>query len=550
MAIRAKEHAGGEVEHVMKVPAEHAAGVPMEVDEPEEWLEEVDEMLKEPGNEMGQSMMDTSDYEKPVGPKKRSGASERKVIRNDEKGEDGMTTTSTKRDSGTIADRVAEGRLNDATLFRSSDYATRCRPSSADTGDNDDESVKATRRRSSIDTGPVAGASVESSDKDDDSVKASRGLSSDDATCCRTSIDTGPAAGASVESSNEDDDSVKASRRHSGNDGQSNQRFPFDSLFHAATLDHAANILHDDDIAVEETERTGLVEGSNTSADNVDIDESAEVMFVATVPAPSAYTGGRAAKSQNMSLSPAVRDELLFLLDDVNVVEQRYIEEFTSLLRTHGCGYNAIFSIMGETVKGKTLGRIRDSDWVDDIAMSIYIKALRYRESHLRLTLGDAHEKCNFCHSFVYKRLKEDGAESISRWFRENIFELRRMIWFIYEEPIHWKTIVVDMETRHVTCYDPMGGSGAEEVSNIMQFLRHEELRQPGCKGMRWRHIQWSAPFINQQKDQDSCGPVTCAYANLLSQGHGVESIQPTEHSPELRNHVGAVIVCLHRSRS
>ena len=46
--------------------------------------------------------------------KKRSGASKRKVIRNDEKGKDGMTTTSTKRDSGTIADRVAEGRLKKA----------------------------------------------------------------------------------------------------------------------------------------------------------------------------------------------------------------------------------------------------------------------------------------------------------------------------------------------------------------------------------------------------------------------------------------------------
>ena len=298
----------------------------------------------------------------------------------------------------------------------------------------------------------------------------------------------------------------------------------------------------------------------NTSADFLELD-----FLMSTIPSWEVYRRGVAppAKVRDggnprelLKMVPSeVRKELFSLLDNVDKeVPKELGDHFDSLSSQQPSDSETkCFELIGEVFKGTTLHRISLSHgdgWLDDIAITVYVKLLKIREEHCQMTLGDKHEKTHIFDTRFTLNLEDQGAAYVMEWMgrrQEDVSDCKRMIFMFNDGSMHYVVISVDIPQRTVRKYDPMGSDSYRHHDCVIDLLDHlvTSKRIPYSK-KKWRR-KWPPEGTPRQKDQVSCGVVSCLYANLLSQGKSLESLQTCVNEPHYRYHIGALIACLHK---
>lgn len=254
-------------------------------------------------------------------------------------------------------------------------------------------------------------------------------------------------------------------------------------------------------------------------------------------------------------IPPEVLKEAVSLLDDVNNTPEHYQQYFNSLLAKHAHEeHNVIFKLLREEFKLETLQRINQSagsGWLDDIAISFYQKLLKVREEYYRDIEGETHENTHVFDTRRTEYIENKGPDYVLGWMwkhQVNITKCRRLIFIFQQGLTHYIVVSVDLATKTVTPYDPMGGAADKQARCVVGFLKRLESGGwiPKGNGKQWK-IGRAPPETPKQADGRSCGVFSCLYANLLSRGICLQSLHTCHGVPHYRAHIGALIACLHK---
>jgi Ulp1 family protease len=184
--------------------------------------------------------------------------------------------------------------------------------------------------------------------------------------------------------------------------------------------------------------------------------------------------------------------------------------------------------------------RIYADEWLDDIGINVYFKMMGAREASLDKEHGVKWPKRNLFFTSLFITRLHSGTEgasagvyhfnNVAKWTKKlhtDIFQYDKLF-FPAHLSLHWFLIVVDNKERMIVCYDPMHGSHHEYMEVVRRYLCDEYAR------LNKRQIIWGykkkdrdrgASFPGQA-DTSSCGVYTCLYANRISLGYGLETIQ------------------------
>lgn len=248
--------------------------------------------------------------------------------------------------------------------------------------------------------------------------------------------------------------------------------------------------------------------------------------------------------------------QILSLLNDVNQEPPKewtmHYKHLLSLLTKANLKdekQKALFNLLNEEITPQTLARIAgkyDGGWLNDTAISLYLTLLQMREFHLRRTLGDKHEHCYFFGTRHCATLELSGRARVIRWLKNKKADLSncRRLLFIFSEGLHFCAVVADLKNMEVAHYDPLYPNKSSHFRVVRDFL--DGLNAAKIINTKGNWTRGDPFTYTKQCDGCSCGVFSCLYANMLSLGKIPRDLKSTVSVPHYREHLGAIIACLH----
>lgn len=145
--------------------------------------------------------------------------------------------------------------------------------------------------------------------------------------------------------------------------------------------------------------------------------------------------------------------------------------------------------------------------------------------------------------SFFYKKLAEDGPESVKRWASRAKVNGSRLMdvdcVFIPVNPgAHWTLLVVWPSKRIVEYFDSLRGRSEPYLSNAKEWLRYE--LGASFKEEEWKFRTGLSPMQNNSRD---CGVFTITTAKMLMLGWDPERAYGAAHIPVQRRRIAAELL-------
>jgi sentrin-specific protease 1 len=217
----------------------------------------------------------------------------------------------------------------------------------------------------------------------------------------------------------------------------------------------------------------------------------------------------------------------------------RLNEERGNIDLGEGGGNETIAKLGTEEIKYSTVYRIYTKDWLDDVSINVYMKMLAAIEASLDKEQGDSRQNRNlfFTSHFVARlRAGTSGIQNtgyhypnVAKWTKDLTTDLcdYDKVFFPCNIPdAHWFLIVVDNNEKTVSLYDPLHASRMDYLNNVRQYV-YDEYERSNTAQIPWKYVakDMGGTFPGQA-DTCSCGVYTCLYANRISQGYELDTIQ------------------------
>ena len=194
-----------------------------------------------------------------------------------------------------------------------------------------------------------------------------------------------------------------------------------------------------------------------------------------------------------------------------------------------GEGSDTIAKFGTEPITYATVYRLYTKAWLDDVAINVYMKMLAAIEASLDKEQGAIRQNRNLFFTSNLVTMLRASTSSVASWTRTlttSLFRYNKIFFPCNIQDTHWFLIVVDNEERSVSLYDPLHESHVEYLKNVRQYVYDEYERIYGTQIPCEYETNDMGRTFPGQADSCSCGVYTCLYANRISQGYRLETIQ------------------------
>lgn len=190
------------------------------------------------------------------------------------------------------------------------------------------------------------------------------------------------------------------------------------------------------------------------------------------------------------------------------------------------------------SVTRHSLKRLRPMTYLNDEVINYIFMTLAHREE--TFTIPSSSSRYYYFKSHFVSRLLDEGKtdaynyDNVKNWSKRmpgrNIFLFEKVFIAIHLKlQNHWALALIMIEEKRIHYLDPMGLDGTRYVNAIIQYL-HDESKQNSFGDESFNVSEWEAVHSDirkscRQRNGFDCGVFVCIYAELLSMGFPISSL-------------------------
>lgn len=163
-------------------------------------------------------------------------------------------------------------------------------------------------------------------------------------------------------------------------------------------------------------------------------------------------------------------------------------------------------------VTRKDMETLAGLNWLNDEVINFYMNLLMER-GRTEPGLPSVYA----FNTFFYPKLLASGHGALKRWTRKVDIFAHDLVLVPVHLGMHWCLAVIDFRHSKIQYYDSMGGSNAECLETLREYLQEESLDKRGRKMDLSGWVLEPVKDIPQQMNGSDCGMFALKYAEYIT---------------------------------